>query len=96
MLNFPVFDCNGAVRHGGQFRVVGDDDEGLVHFVAEAEKEFVQLFGRLRVEVARRLVGQDHGRLVDEGTRHGDALLLAARKLRGLVVFAVGKLQVVK
>ena len=38
------------------------------------------------VEVARRLVGQQHGRGVDECTGDGHALLLAARELRRLVV----------
>ena len=73
-----------------------DDDKGLSHLVAKAEKQSVQLLSRLRVEVARRLVGQHHCGLVDKGASHSDALLLATRELRGLVVFSVDKIQVFK
>ena len=76
-----VLDGDGAVRHGGQIRVVGDDDKSLVHLIAQSEKELVEFLCRLGVEVAGRLVGQHHGGLIDEGTCHGNALLLAARKL---------------
>ena len=44
-----------------------------------------------RVEVAGRLVGQDHRRLGDERPGDGDALLLAARQLAGPVVGPVGE-----
>ena len=71
-----------------------DDDEGLVHLVAEAKEKLVQFLCRLRVEVARRLVGQHHGGLVDEGASHRDALLLAAREFGGLMCFSIGKIQV--
>ena len=37
----PVFNGNRSVRHFGQFRVVRDDDKGLVHLVAKAEEKFV-------------------------------------------------------
>ena len=46
------------------------------------------LLGGLRVEVARRLVGQDELRVVDQRPRDRDALLLAARELARLVVLA--------
>ena len=91
-----VLDGDGAVRHGGQIWVVCDDDEGLVHLVAKAEKELVEFLCRLGVEVAGRLVGQHHGGLIDEGTCHGNALLLAARKLGGFMVFSFCKVQVFK
>ena len=42
--------------------------------------------GRLGVEVAGRLVGQQQRRVVDERARDRDALLLAARELIGVVV----------
>jgi len=33
---------------------------------------------RARIEIARRLIGEDDGRIVHEGARDGDALLLTA------------------
>ena len=47
------------------------------------------LLRRLRVEVARRLVGHDDVRVVDERPRDGDALALAARELIWQVVGTV-------
>ena len=43
----------------------------------------------LRVEVSRRLVGEEDQRLARYGPRDGDALLLAARELRGIMLDAV-------
>src|SRR5581483_12010294 len=45
----------------------------------------------LRVEVPGRLVGEEEGRLHDEGARDRDALALAARELIGTVRGAVGE-----
>jgi hypothetical protein len=43
---------------------------------------------RALVEVARRLVGEDDRRTVDQGAGDGDALAFAAGKLRGQVLEA--------
>jgi hypothetical protein len=43
----------------------------------------------LGVEVARGLVGEEHGRGAGEGAGDGDALLLAAGELGGQVLGAV-------
>src|SRR5437763_5043721 len=67
-----------AAAHGGGLRVVRDHDDGLVEAVVHLLKH-VQDDGRvLRVEVARRLVGEDECGAVDDGARESDALLLAA------------------
>ena len=44
-----------------------------------------------RVEVAGRLVGQHDRRIVGERARDRDALLLAARQLRRIVMRAIGQ-----
>ena len=49
-----------------------------------------------RVEVAGRLVGEDDLRAGDDGPRDGDALLLAAGKLVGVVAGAVGQADLVE
>ena len=45
----------------------------------------------VRVEVARGLVGQQHPRLVGQRAGDRDALLLAARQLRRVMVAAAGE-----
>src|SRR5215212_9077238 len=65
--------------------VVGDHHDGLPELVDGATKQAEDLLRRRRVEVAGRLVGEDHRGLGGERARHGDALLLAARELRGPV-----------
>jgi hypothetical protein len=41
------------------------------------------LHAQLGVEIRQRLVEQEHLRIAHDGAAHGDALALAARKLRG-------------
>lgn len=55
----------------------------------ELLEEDEDLEGGARVEVARSLIGQDDGGIVDQGTRNGDALHLTTRHLVGLMVKAL-------
>src|SRR2546421_4292394 len=57
--------------------VVGGDDDGRAARV-RVEEELEDAVGQRRIEISRRLVGEQDGRLVDQGARDGDALLLAA------------------
>ena len=69
---------------------VGDHDDGdalVVEFLEHAH----DFDARLAVEVAGRLVGQQQRRLVDQRAGDGDALLLAAGKLVGMMVGALGR-----
>ena len=65
-----------------------DDDQGLPQAVAQFEKQTVDLLLGRRIQIARRLVGEEHGRLVDQGPGDGDALLLPAGQFRRFVVQA--------
>jgi hypothetical protein len=65
------------VRHQHQGRAQRTDD---------AEHERHHLFGRALVEIARRLVSQQHRRTVDQGAGERDPLAFAAGKLRGQMV----------
>ena len=66
-----------------------DDDDGETLAAVELA-EHVHDFDRGGgVEVAGGLVGEQDARVVDEGARDGDALLLAAGELRGGVVHAL-------
>ena len=71
--------------------VVGDHDDGLAELVDGAAEQAQHLAAGARVEVARRLVGEQHGRLGDERPGDGDALLLAAGELGRTVRQAVGE-----
>lgn len=86
-----VLDVYCAVGDRSEVLVVGDDYESLAELVAQVEEELVQLCLVLRVERARRLVGEHHSRIVHQRARHSHTLLLAAREFVGLVVGAVGE-----
>eukprot|EP01137_Pigoraptor_chileana_P011266 Opistho-2@61855 len=63
---------------------VGHHDQGRA-FVVELPQDAHDLVAMQAVEVAGGLVGQQQGRLGDDGSRDGHALLLAARELAGPV-----------
>jgi hypothetical protein len=62
---------------------VRDHDERLAVVLHGAAQEVENLAARLRVEVPRRLVREDHGRPAHECARDRHALLLSAGQLRG-------------
>src|SRR3990172_230910 len=70
-------------------RIVCDHDDGLAEFPVQARHEPEHVPGRAPVQVPRGLVGHDDGRVGDNGAGDGDPLLLAAGKLRRIVVHAV-------
>ena len=78
-------------RARGQGLVVGDEDEGGARLAVELGHELDDAGAGGAVEVARRLVREEHPRLVAERAGEGDPLLLAARELRGVVVAAVAQ-----
>ena len=85
-----VAEREPPLRAPGDVGLVGDDDHGDAGLVQLLE-QLDDLLGGAAVERAGRLVGEDDMRVVDQraGDRH--ALLLPARKLRRLVVLAMGE-----
>ena len=75
-----------AVRAGGDLQVVGDDDQRDAAVRVERLQQVHHLGPADAVQVAGRLVGEDHLRVADQrpGDRH--PLLLAAGELVGRVV----------
>ena len=67
----------------GFFLVVRDQHGGDAELALHLADRAPQLLADLRVERAEGLIEQQHFGLVRERARHGDALLLAAGKLRG-------------
>ena len=84
-----------AVGEGGHLGIVRDENHGdpLGVELLEHPQDF---HAGVRIEVARRLVGQQQGRAVDQRPRDGHALLLAAGHLRRLVVGAIGQADAVQ
>ena len=60
--------------------VVGDHHNGRSRSVEIPQKK-EDFVGSFTVQIARGFIGQNNGRLVEEGARNGDALLLAAGEL---------------
>ena len=67
----------------GELAIVRHDDEGALVALDELEKHVVEALAGLRVQVTRRLIGQQERRPVDERPGHGHALLLSSRQLVG-------------
>ena len=74
----------------GNVIFVRDQNDGVSLTVQIGEQGHDFLAGA-RVEVSRRLVGQDDRRRIHQGARNGNALALPTGKLIGLVVHAVGQ-----
>ena len=75
---------------------MGNDDESLAQLATKVKEEAVQFLLILRIEAARRLVGKDDLRTVDQSTGYGYTLLLATRKFRGLMGSTGGKSQIIE
>jgi hypothetical protein len=73
----------------GEHGVVGDEDEGGAFDAVEFEQKLENVSAVGGVEVAGGLVGEHDGRVQDEGAGEGDALLLAAGELDGVMIHAV-------
>src|SRR5512147_2564900 len=87
LVNETVLQPDGALGVRGNCRVVGHHDNGdalLVELMQDAH----DLLARAAVEVAGGLIRDDHDRIVDEGTRNRNPLLLPARELVRLVMDA--------
>ena len=73
--------------HLCQLVVVGDENYGG-SLVVELYQLAHDVGARLGVQITRRLVGHYYGWLCGDGSRYGDALLLAARKFAGPVIYS--------
>jgi hypothetical protein len=86
-----VEDVQHAVRVQGDVVLVGHKNYGVALPMQLIEQRH-DLLRSGRIEVPRRLVGKDNGRVVDQGARYSHALALAARKLVRPVIHTVAQL----
>ena len=78
-----VFHQTGSLGPARGDAVMADDDEGEPQLVPQLLQERHDLVPGAFVEVAGRLVGQQHGGLLDQRAGDGDPLLLPSGQLRG-------------
>ena len=80
-LQHPVHQPQLPFHACGKFDVVRDDDQAGVLFAVEVAHQVEHRIGRVAVEIAGRLVGQDARWPRDQCAGNGDTLTLAAGKL---------------
>ena len=86
-----MLDVQAPLGALGHRRVVGHDDEREAAVAPEPFQQVHDLVAGLLVEVAGRLVGEQHVGLLHERPRDRDALLLAARELARHVTGAIAE-----
>src|SRR6476660_5267310 len=80
VLDLTVAYMNGAVGERRNVRFVRDKNDCVSHFMQSLEQSHDLQTG-FGIEVARRLVSQQDGRVVHKRPRDGDALALPAGQL---------------
>jgi hypothetical protein len=86
-----VDQSDTTIGGGGDFRAVGDEDYGGFLLAGEPGDEFDDGGARGGVEIPRGLVGEENGRLMNEGSGQGGALKLTPGELVRPMVRALGK-----
>ena len=84
----PIADRDDATGIGCHVCIVRDENDRdalAIEFLKHAE----DFDARMRIEIARGLVGEHQRGVIDQGPGDGHALLLAARHLRRLVAGAI-------
>ena len=80
MRETTVLELQHAVRPGRERAIVRHDHHAQLELVRELGEQLVQPLAVVMVEISRRLVGEEHGRIGGQGTRDSGALLLPARQ----------------
>ena len=75
----PIAHGDDPPGVGGDIGFMSDDDDRHALIAVERDQRFHDLMRGLGVEIAGGFVGEQHARAVDQRSRDGDALLLAAR-----------------
>lgn len=88
--NASIGHCQNAITSGGNFPIVGDNDDGLPHVTANRTEQVEDGSGVFRVEVSGWFVANDQCWLIDQGACNGGSLLLSARELLCGTVSVVG------
>ena len=84
----PVDEPDGALRIGRHVRLMGDHDHRDALLRIEVGEQLHDLAAACGIEIAGRLVGQQHQRIGDDGAGDCHALLLAAGQFGRRMVLA--------
>src|SRR3974377_899631 len=79
--HLPFAQRDAPVHALGEIEVVRRDDGGKPRGLQELTQRVEDVVGGVLVEIAGRLVGKQDAWRIGDGTRDGDALLLAAREM---------------
>ncbi len=91
ILQFAVNHREAVRRDGGDFAVMGDDDHCHPLFPVEPAENLEYLLPALLVQIARRLICQDQGGMVDQSPCNRNSLLLTTAQSAGPVLKTVPK-----
>src|SRR5688572_10280450 len=86
---YTFFEMAFDMRSSCSARVVRHHDNRLVEVAVESSEQVENLFSASRVEIACRLVGDEHRRIGNDRPRDGDTLLLSARELSRIMLRAI-------
>src|SRR5208282_1812948 len=90
-IQYTFFQMLYDMRLPGSARVVRYHDYSLARLGIKAFHQIKYLSRGNTVQITRRLIGNEQGRVGYYSTCYGDTLLLAAGELSGVVVHSVGK-----
>ena len=76
-----VTDVVDAFKGGNDLLVMGDDDDRGFELACHVIENADDGHSALTIEWRRRLIGQDHGWMVNQSASNGDSLLFTTRKL---------------
>jgi len=96
ILNSPVSHLYHPVGKFRQLHIVGNDNKSLIELLPQIEKQAMQLILIFCIEAARRLIGKDYRRLIDQCACNRNPLFFASRQLGGLMPYPVFQSQKVE
>src|SRR5438552_4645023 len=94
--NLAVPDVEDAIGDVRNPSVVGDNDDGLLEILVQSLEQIEDFLASLRIEFSCGLVREEQGRIVRQGDRNGDPLLLAAAQLVRPMARTVGEADEIK
>ncbi len=80
--NNTLANGHAAIHSPGQFEIVGGDDGRQSRSTDKLRERIEHMVGRMRIEIAGRLVGQQDTRRIGDRTGNRHTLLLTARQFR--------------
>src|SRR5690554_2407352 len=89
--DFAVLHHQFTIGHIGQILIVNYYYEGLPKLISKVEKKIVKVFSTFCVQIPTGFDGKNNGRIINERSGHGNALLFSTRKLIWFMIFPFRK-----